>query len=229
MEIWLKQNKDAMQIPILPPSIPITVANGHQTINIQTKGDVSILGETGLKGFTLSSFFPAQDYPFAAYPKDREPMEYVKKIENWMKEPIRVTVTETNINMETTVQSFSYDEPDGSGDIEYTLELQEYRKPTYTKPKKKLPTVSDINNDKKDPPKKRPTKTPPRTHIVKSGDCLWNIAKKYYGSGSKESKIYNANKDVIEKAARKHGYSSSYHRGEPGWWIFPGTKLVIPK
>ena len=37
----------------------------------------------------------------------------------------------------------------------------------------------------------------PRYYTVKKGDCLWNIAKSYYGSGSLYTKIYEANKDKI--------------------------------
>lgn len=36
-----------------------------------------------------------------------------------------------------------------------------------------------------------------RTYTVKKGDCLWNIAKKYYGDGSKYKKIYDANTKKI--------------------------------
>ena len=32
---------------------------------------------------------------------------------------------------------------------------------------------------------------------MKPGDCLWNIAKKFYGKGSDYTKIYNANKKTI--------------------------------
>jgi LysM repeat protein len=49
-------------------------------------------------------------------------------------------------------------------------------------------------------------------HIVKSGDSLWSIAKKYYGDGAKYNKIYNANKDKIKNPAL----------------IMSGQKLVIP-
>lgn len=37
-----------------------------------------------------------------------------------------------------------------------------------------------------------------RKYTVKKGDCLWNIAKKYYGNGALYTKIYNANKDKIK-------------------------------
>lgn len=228
MEFWLKQNDDAIQLPISPPSFQVGIENGHQTINIQTKGNVSILGKKGLRSIELSSFFPGQDYYFAAYPMDRKPYEYIKKLESWIEKPVRLTITRTNVNNEFMIQSLTYGEPDGSGDVEFNLSLMQYRKPTYTKPKKELPSKPEpVKPDKK--PITRPVKEPEKTYVVKQGDNLWNLAKKFYGSGSKQSKLYNANKDVIEKEARKHGFTSSSNKGVPGWWIFPGTKLVVPK
>lgn len=53
----------------------------------------------------------------------------------------------------------------------------------------------------------------PKTYTVKSGDCLWNIAKKYYGNGADYTKIYNANKGVIG--------------GNPNL-IYAGQVLTIP-
>ena len=64
-----------------------------------------------------------------------------------------------------------------------------------------------------------------QSYTVKSGDCLWNIAKKYYGNGASYTKIYEANKKIIEDTAKKYGKQSSSN----GWWIYPGTKLTIPK
>lgn len=61
-------------------------------------------------------------------------------------------------------------------------------------------------------------------YTVKRGDTLWAIAKQYYGSGSKYTIIYDANKEVIEATARNHGKPSSDH----GHWIWPGEVLKIP-
>lgn len=36
-----------------------------------------------------------------------------------------------------------------------------------------------------------------RTYTVKKGDCLWNIAKKFYGNGALYTKIYDANTSKI--------------------------------
>lgn len=235
MEIWLKQDNAAIQIPILPPSFQVTLETVHQTVNVQTKGDVTILGKRGLRTIEFTSFFPAQRYPFAL-PTIIKPYTYTHTISRMWSKPIRITITGTNINMLTTMQSFVYGEPDSTGDVEYTLSLQEYRPPTYTKPKSKPKMVSlgEIKVDLNEKSKVRAelemiNNSKQKTYTVKKGDNLWNLAKKYYGSGSKMSKLYKANKSVIEKAAKQHGYTSSSNKGVAGWWIFPGTKLVIPK
>ena len=48
---------------------------------------------------------------------------------------------------------------------------------------------------------------------MKKGDCLWNIAKKFYGPGAKYTVIYNANKGVI---------------GSNPNLIYPGQVYTIP-
>ncbi len=51
------------------------------------------------------------------------------------------------------------------------------------------------------------------TYTVKKGDCLWGIAKKFYGSGAQYRKIYDANRNVIGKNPNL---------------IYPGQVLTIP-
>ncbi len=53
----------------------------------------------------------------------------------------------------------------------------------------------------------------PQSYTVVSGDCLWNLAKRFYGDGSKYTVIYEANKNVIG--------------GNPNL-IYPGQVLTIP-
>ena len=61
-------------------------------------------------------------------------------------------------------------------------------------------------------------------YVVKQGDTLWDLAGRFYGDSTKYGQIYEANKDVIEETARRHGKSGS---GQ-GYWIWEGTALFIP-
>ncbi len=47
---------------------------------------------------------------------------------------------------------------------------------------------------------------------IQSGDTLWAVAKKFYGSGSKYTQIFAANKEVIKDPDK----------------IYPGQKIRIP-
>lgn len=75
---------------------------------------------------------------------------------------------------------------------------------TKSKDKKKPATKKVKSSNSKDNAK--------RTYTVKKGDCLWNIAKRFYGNGSAYTRIYDAN---TNKIADPH-------------WIYPGQVFVIP-
>lgn len=131
---------------------------------------------------------------------DKDPKDYVNRIEKWRNsgEPIRVIITSV-LNMECTIESFSYGEQDATRDIYYTLHLKEYKKPKATPVKKKEPSTSTDN-----PPVTTSNRTTQpentnsgKTYTVKSGDCLWKIAKQFYGNGAQYNKIFEANKDKI--------------------------------
>ncbi len=51
------------------------------------------------------------------------------------------------------------------------------------------------------------------TYVVVSGDNLWTIAKRFYGNGAQNTRIYNANRDKIRNPNL----------------IYPGQVLTIPK
>ncbi len=70
----------------------------------------------------------------------------------------------------------------------------------------------------------RPGPPGKRTHIVQTGDTLWDLAVRYYGNGFKAAALYGANTGVIEAAARAHGRSSS----RMGMYVYVGTILTLP-
>ena len=192
MEFWLqKENDSKFQLPVKPKDYTINVASKNTTVNVINIGDINLIGKTGLREITLSSFFPAKDYNFSNNSDRKTPLTYVNKIEAWRTsgEPIRVIITGV-LNMECTIESFGHGEQDATGDIYYTLALKEYKK---VATKKATVSVSAVKAST------RTTKTSSSggTYTVKSGDTLWGIAKKFYGNGAEYMRIYNANTDKL--------------------------------
>ncbi len=208
-----------MVLPINPAELDVVMPQLNKRMTLLNMGGINLKGNRDITTVTLSSFFPGRKSPFYHY-ADRTPGKYRAKIENWKenKEVKRLIITDMGINLAMLIDKCTFKVKEGSDDVYYTLELSEYR--TLTVPTVAVPLQVRDNGLKQRPDEAVPAKT----HTVGGGDTLWGIAKKYYGNGSQNTKIYAANSTVIEEAAKKHGKSSSNN----GWWIYPGTVLTIP-
>jgi len=149
-----------------------------------------------LRKVPISSFFPNQKYNFVQYNNFPTPYKCVKLIESWANNPVQLTITGTNINMQATIESFNYGEKDGTGDVYYTIEFKEYRKPKIVEEKKATATkVSKTTTKIVTPQTTRSTKVvKSTTYTVKKGDTLWDISKRFTGSPSNWQAIANQNK-----------------------------------
>jgi len=210
MEFWLTFNnrEEELHLPVPPPSFEITQGNINQTVTTaQTAGEINLLGKGNgkLAEITLSSFFPARNYPFCQYSGFPGPYQCVEMIERWRKsgQPIRFIITDTDINLPMGIESFVYGERGGTRDVYFTLQLKEYRF-------LQVPTQQLNKPEYKPPETQRPiTKQVPNSYTVKSGDTLWAIAKQLTGNGANYKQI--AAKNNIK---------------DPNL-IYPGQKLVI--
>nr|DAF51927.1 MAG TPA: tail assembly protein [Siphoviridae sp. ctOb14] len=212
MECWITFNNKAeeLRLPVLPSSFTITKNNINKTVaTANMAGDVNLLGkgEGGLAEISIETFFPAHDYPFCTYTGFPAPYTCVSMIEGWRKsgQPIRLIMTETDINMAMGIETFEYGEKDGTGDVYYTLGLKEYR--FLNVPTQSL-AITPQGYQK--PQAARPvTKSTPKSYSIQSGDSLWVIAKKLTGNGANYKAI-----------AQKNGIKNPDK-------IYPGQKLVI--
>ncbi len=207
MEFWLEdeKNKIEFRLPITPSSFEIERGNKIETVNITELGDLNIIGASTLATITISSFFPSKNYPFKLPDKISNTYDYISQLERFKTEKtiLRFVITDTKdiniLDLEVILESYKYGEKDGTRDIFYDLVLREYRR-----------TNSIIG----DPPSERPNTNSPKPnnveYIVKKGDTLWAIAKKYYGSGSQYPKIVKENNIKNPNI------------------IFPGQKFIIP-
>ena len=200
MEFWLKENdKSKFLLPVKPSEFTVTVSSKNTTVNVLKLGDINLLGNTGLREITLSSFFPAQDYNFSNNADRKKPLFYVGQIEVWIKlgVPIRVIITSGILNMLCTIESFSYSEQDATGDIYYTLALKEYKKIKVrnVEKEKNVGVATSQTSTRTIQPTNANSGT---TYTVKAGDCLSKIARQFYGDGSQYMKIFNANTDKLK-------------------------------
>lgn len=214
MEFWLKKsNSDKFMLPVNPESFSFTEKHNNTSVNVNSIGEVNLIGKRGLKEGTISSFFPNQNYNFGNNSGRKKPYTYVNTILKWKEagKPIRLIVG-GNINVQVTIESFKYGEQDGTGDVYYLLGLKEYRAVKVVKRPKPKPTKPSKPAKPSKPQRTTENKPKQKTYTVKKGDCLWNIAKKFYGNGAQYIKIYNANKSKIKNPNL----------------IYPGQVLVIP-
>ena len=129
MEIWLNQGEIKFRLAVRPPEYELTDSSNNTQVNINSLGEINLIGKRKLKSVSFSSFFPCQIYDFCDYSTFPSPLECVEIIENMKnKGVLQLIMTGTPVNMDCTIESFSWGENDGTKDIHYTLEFKEYRK-----------------------------------------------------------------------------------------------------
>lgn len=184
MEFWLIQDKEKLQLPVPPSNYGIKTSNNNGSFVVEGLGEISFLGKSNLAQITpIVSFFPSQDYDFCHYHDFPSPDDCIRLIEKWRLngKPIRYIITQTSVNVLCSIEAFEHGEDDGSGDINFTLELKEYR--LINSSTKAVSSTAARPTSKKSPSK----------YTVVSGDTLYIIAKKFYGDGSKYKELASNN------------------------------------
>lgn len=208
MEIWLswQNNKERLRLPVLPPSFEVVVGNMNTRVNINEIGNINLIGKSDLREMNIESFFPAQNYYFVEYNSFPKPYSCVEMIESWRLsgKPIRLIITDTNINIAMAIESFSYGERDGTGDVYYTLELTEY---VFTKTKETSKSHGYVQETK------RPAKEIPKEYVPKPKDNPIIIAKKTTGNSKNAKTIIKKNPDWRQKATDM----AIGNTGNPDW------------
>lgn len=231
MDIYLKElsnPKSQFRFPSMPDDdITISRKTQYQDYNIISRGSINFPNGMGDQSVKWSGYFWGSGRRKSSINRKWiSPSTCVKKIESWQKKgtPLRLVVSGGGINLDVTIQSFTHRVFGGHGDISYDISFVPYKEI-------KIYTTKELGVNKASSKKKKTTRNSTSksnkknsTYKAVKGDTLCGISRKKYGTESKWTDIYKANKSIIEKEARKHGYKSS----DNGWWIFPGTILTIP-
>lgn len=199
-EMWITHNaeKEKIQLPVHPETLEVKNGSHNDSIDISGLGEIVILQSRPALQISFSSFFPAATFPGIQVKSITSPLTLIQKINDWKAsdKPVHFIVTSCGVDMYAAIEDFTYHEDGGDpGTYQYSITLKEYREITVRQVKVDIPEKKATVENKE--PRVDNT-VQPKTYTVKAGDCLWNIAKKYYGNGAQYTKIYNANKDKIK-------------------------------
>jgi hypothetical protein len=213
-------------LPVTPSKLELKINNANKTVTLIDEGEVNILKKAGLTDIEFTCELPQVKYPYAVYKNGfKRAKYYLEKFESLKnkKKPFQFIVCRSlptnkklfNTNMKVTLEDYKITEDAENGfDVTVKVKLKQWR--DYGTKTVNITLAASKPKASVEP--KRETTTSPApaqatTYTVVKGDCLWNIAKKFYGSGAKYTTIYNANKSVIG--------------GNPNL-IYPGQVLTIP-
>lgn len=211
-----KRGNRGIRIPLLPEKYTIDGGNTtFVTSEIMSLGEVYTPSGTELRTYSWQSEFPGELRKNDPMIRGiwQAPKFYYDILNEWKEKGTKLTllIVGSPINNDVYVSEFHAAGAGPFGDLSYEVKFVEARSIIVTSTKVATETV------------KRPTTTS-QSYTIKSGDTLWGIAVKYYGSGAKWKTIYDANKEIIEQTAKKYGKKSS----DNGHWIYPGVTLTIP-
>ena len=191
---------DGLILPIAPSKIDTKFKGNNKEINLINEGDVNILKLPGLTEFSFDALLPNAKYPFAV--NDTKPTVFLSKFESLMtgRRPFQLIIIRTNqkneilfaTNIKVSLEEYKVKEDAKEGfDLVVTLKFLQYR--DYG-----TRVVSIVGNQGTSQTQRSAESAPKQnTHKVVKGDCLWNLAKKYLGDGSRYNEIYELNKDII--------------------------------
>jgi hypothetical protein len=230
-DFYFKCDSDVILFPITPGKLTTKVGSNNKVITLISEGDINILKSPSLMEINFEARFPMRNYPYARENFDFE--SFHKKLVDLKesKKSFRFIVARSTPGGEATwdtnilvaLEDFEVKEDADEGDdVLIDFNLRQYKE--YG-----VKVINNKSNSTTTSTKERATeKTTDKStaYTVKSGDCLFNIAKTAYGDGSKWTTIYNANKSIIESTAEK--YRGKGKGSSNGHWIYPGTKLTIP-
>ncbi len=207
-------------LPVAPQKLQIKINSANKTLTLINDGQINILKTPELTDMEFECMIPQVKYPFAVYKSGFKEasyfLDYFEKLKT-DKKPFQFIVSRimpngrilVSTDRKVSLEDYQITEDSKNGfDFTVKIKLKHYR--DY------CTDIVDIN--KGTVKKTRASETSPmpsssQSYTVVKGDCLWTIAKRFYGDGKKYKYIYETNKNII---------------GDNPNLIYPGQILTIP-
>lgn len=210
-------------LPVTPQDLQIKINNANKTITLIDGGQINILKQAELTDIEFTCEIPQVQHPYAVYKSGFKKatyfLEYFEALKI-KKKPFQFIVSRAmpngrilfSTNIKVSMESYTITEQVKNGfDLTVKIKLKRWRNYGTKTVRIKESLKAEIKENRE--AETSPAPDTAQSYTVVKGDCLWNIAKKFYGNGSKYTVIHNANRDVIG--------------GNPNR-IRPGQVLTIP-
>ena len=200
---------DGALMPITPSKVKVKINNQNKTLTLISGEEINILKDAKLTDVSFDVVLPQVPYPFtnggaqgaSSYLSLFESLKKSKTPFQWIlnrSRPDGAALFYSNLTVGMEDYQITDDAKEGF-DLTVSVKLKQYRAfGTKTvqltpAPAPSQPATATVQ------PAPRPAESAPKSssYTVKSGDCLWNIAKKQLGDGSRWKEIYELNKDKI--------------------------------
>lgn len=218
--IFFDYDNKTYRLPTNPEQIETSTTQSNETYEVLKLGQITVPTHMELLEYSFECEFPHLPFSYVETSGSFEDSDfYLSLFKKWRETLVPVRFIASNgigddINSLVLIEELTITEKAGEeGDKYISFKLLEYRefgkKVMVTPLNKNTPQIAKtkkVSNTAVVNPKSK------GTYIVKAGDSLWGIAKVSYGDGSKYTKVYSANKNIIKSPSL----------------IYPGQKLVIP-
>ncbi|MBP3306965.1 MAG: LysM peptidoglycan-binding domain-containing protein [Anaerotignum sp.] len=216
--LYLKQDGKQILLPVTPAEIEMKTGNRNKAVYILNFGEMNLAKKPGLQEIRFTALLPGRRYSFVQTEDGFHEPEYFL---NCFKEykatakPVQLILFRrladgTQLfcgNMDVLLEDYTVTEKGGEqGDFWVEMCWKEWKTAKSIRYSVKGQNGGNVLVEQG---KERQAKTPAVTYTVKKGDCLWNIAKKQLGDGTKYKEI-----------AQKNGISDPNR-------IYPGQVLKL--
>lgn len=181
-------------LAVNPKEVTVSSGSKLKTLELLNVGDIAVAGNRTVEKIHISNaFLPSPVSPFYNGIHPETILALMKKCKD-APSPVRVIISGTDINKQFWVETMDETYVEGDRDPHVSWSFKEYRQTTV------LSVASLANRQTYTGLNQRvSTQQVPKSVTVKKGTTMWDLAKKYYGDGTRWKEIQAANGGVNER------------------------------
>lgn len=125
----ISTDEERFVLPVTPWKYSVQLEQNNKTVDILDYGEMLTFGHRKLHRLKFSCFFPATKHKYPYVLSDYSPRECIEILNKFKMDmaPVHVILTDSPINQYFAINEIRFSEKDGSGDINYEIDLVEYR------------------------------------------------------------------------------------------------------